>query len=163
LAVSEAQIIGLHADEVDVAEPAIAALSDDLRFERLDHPDDEVWRFVAECGADRSADHVPVFVARHAAAVTRAVCYVPVEFLTVSSQMRLSALALLPVTDPRLPPSRPWFGLEASTGCVVAVEVDGTSYGQMAERAREYVSRTCAASGSRWEDRPGRLPWRCVS
>ena len=38
MAVSEAQIIGLHADEVDVAEQAIAALSDDLRFEHLDHP-----------------------------------------------------------------------------------------------------------------------------
>ena len=74
------KFIGVLADDVKAAEEATAALVGDLRFEHFDHADDEVRRFVAECWAD----HVPAFVARHAAEVTHAACYLPVEFLTVS-------------------------------------------------------------------------------
>jgi hypothetical protein len=84
LATDEDKFIGVLADEVKAAEKATAVLVDDLRFEHLDHADDAVWRFAAECWADRLTDHVPAFVARHAAEVMPTICYLPVEFLTVS-------------------------------------------------------------------------------
>lgn len=137
LATGEDQFIGVLADEVEAAGKATAALIEDLRFEHLDHADDEVWRFVAECWADRSADHVPVFVARHAAEVKHATCYIPVEFLTVNAETEFTGLGSLPVNDPRVPSAKPWFVLEKPTGCVAAVEVEGSSYSRMAGRARE--------------------------
>jgi len=59
---------------VEAADKATAALLGDLRFEHLDHADDQVWRFVAESGAHRSADHVPTIVTRCTAEVTQAAC-----------------------------------------------------------------------------------------
>ncbi len=137
LAIDENKFIGVLADEVKAAEKATAALTGDLRFEHLDHADDEVWRFVAECWADRLTDHVPAFVAHHAAELMHATCYLPVEFLAVKSETQLPGLVLLPPGDPRVPPAKPWFGLEKPTGCVAAVEVEGSSYGRMAGRARD--------------------------
>jgi hypothetical protein len=136
LATDEAQAIGVLADEVAAAKEAARIVREDLRFEHLDHPDDAVWRFVEECWALRPTDHVPLFVERHAHEVTRATCYLPVEFLTVTTETQLPGVLLMPVTDPRVPPAKPWFTLEQPTGCVAAVEVDGTEYGRMAERAR---------------------------
>ena len=157
LATGENKFIGVLADEVKAAEKATTALGGDLRFEHLDHADDEVWRFVAECWADRLTDHVPAFVARHAAEVTRAACYLPVEFLTVKSETQLPGLTLLPVGDPRVPSAKPWFVLEKPTGCVAAVEVEGSSYGRMAGRARDHGSHVLrglrVALGGRVHDR----------
>jgi len=42
LATGEDQFIGVLADEVEAAEKATAAVRGDLRFEHLDHADDEV-------------------------------------------------------------------------------------------------------------------------
>ena len=58
LATAENQFIGVLADEVAADEKATAAVTGDVRFEHLEHADDAVWRFVAECWADRSTDHV---------------------------------------------------------------------------------------------------------
>jgi hypothetical protein len=138
----------LLANEVDAAEKAISAVRNDLRFEHLDHADDAVWRFVAECWADRSADYVPVFVERHAAVVRQATCYLPVEFLTVNTEAQFPELVLLPVTDPRVPPATPLFALEQPTGCVAAVEVEGTDYGRMADRAGNGLAGCCGPCGS---------------
>ena len=91
---------------------------------------------MAQCWANRSVDHVPAFVAQHAAEVKHLVCYLPVEFLTVRSETQLPGLMLVPVTDSRVPSAKPWFALEKPTGCVAVVQVEGTSYGQMANRAR---------------------------
>jgi hypothetical protein len=157
LATGEDKFIGVLADEVKAAEKATAVLVDDLRFEHLDHADDAVWRFVAECWADRLTDHVPAFVARHAAEVMRTTCYLPVEFLTVKSETQLPGLVLLPVGDPRVPPAKPWFALEKPTGCVAAVQAQGSSYGRMAGRARDRASQVLRglriALGGRVHDR----------
>jgi hypothetical protein len=47
---------------------------------------------------------------------------------------------LLPVDDPQIPPPAPWFVLEKPTGCVAAVEVEGSSFARMADRARDRVN-----------------------
>ena len=73
-------------------------------------------------------------------------CYLPVEFLTVNSETQLPGLVLLPAGDPRVPSATSWFVLEKPTGCVAAVEVEGSSYGRMAGRARG--SRQSRTEGS---------------
>jgi hypothetical protein len=141
LITSESRYLGLLADEVEAVGSATSALAADPRFEHLDHADDAVWRFVAECWADRSTDHVPVFLTRNAAEVEHAACYIPIEFLTVESRTQLPGLVLLPVDDPQVPPANPRYKLDQPTGCVAVVEVDGSSYGPMAERAGERVAQ----------------------
>lgn len=137
LATSEHHVLGILADEMEAAENATTALLGDQRFEHLQKPSDDIWRFVAECWADKSTDHVAAFVARHAAEVTQAVCYIPIEYLTVKDERRLPEIALLPVSDSRIPPAHPWFALDKPTGCVAAVPVSGSDYGKMADRARD--------------------------
>ena len=100
LASSEGQTLGFLRDEVDAADKATAALLGDLRFEHLDRAEEKVRQFMAECWADRSGDRVPLFVASHAAEVRNATCYIPVEFLSVTSVTEFPGLCLLPVADP---------------------------------------------------------------
>jgi len=132
-------------DEVEAADRATAALLGDVRFEHLDRAEDQVRRFMAECWADRSADHVPLFVASRSAEVRNATCYIPVEFLGVTSVAEFPGVRLLPVDDPQVPPPTPWFVLEKPTGCVAAVEVEGSSFARMADRARDRVNHLLRA------------------
>jgi hypothetical protein len=85
LASDEAQTLCFLRDEVDAADEATAALLGDVRFEHLDRAEDKVRRFMAECWADRSTDYVPLLVASYGAEVRKATCYIPVEFLSVTS------------------------------------------------------------------------------
>jgi hypothetical protein len=52
---------------------------------------------------------------------------------------------LLPVDDPQVPLPTPWFVLEKPTGCVAAVEVEGSSFARMANRARDRVNHLLRA------------------
>lgn len=145
LASDGAQTLYFLCDEVEAADKATAALLGDVRFEHLDRAEDKVRRFMAECWADRSTDHVPLFVASHSAEVRKATCYIPVEFLWVTSVAAFPGVRLLPVDDPQVPPSAPWFLLEKPTGCVAAVEVEGSSFARMADRARDRVNHLLRA------------------
>jgi hypothetical protein len=139
LASDEAKTVYFFRDEVEAADEATAALLGDLRFEHLDHAEDKVRRFMAECWADRSTDHVTLFVASHSAEVRKATCFIPVEFLSVTSVREFPGVRLLPVDDPQIPRPTPGFILEKPTGCVAAVEVEGSSFTRMADRARDRV------------------------
>jgi hypothetical protein len=139
LASDEAKTVYFFRDEVEAADEATAALLGDLRFEHLDHAEDKVRRFMAECWADRSTDHVPLFVASHSAEVRKATCFIPVEFLSVTSVREFAGVRLLPVDDPQVPRPTPEFILEKPTGCVAAVKVEGSSFIRMADRARDRV------------------------
>jgi len=156
LASDEAKTVYFFRDEVEAADEATAALLGDLRFEHLDHAEDKVRRFMAECWAERSTDHVPLFVASHNAEVRRATCYIPVEFLSVTSVKEFPGVRLLPVDDPQIPRPTPGFSLEKPTGCVAAVEVEGTSLAKMADRARDRVRfllrAVCIAESGRVHD-----------
>jgi hypothetical protein len=139
LASDEAKTVYFFRDEVEAADEATAALLGDLRFEHLDHAEDKVRRFMAECWADRSTDHVTLFVASHSAEVRKATCFIPVEFLSVTSVREFPGVRLLPVDDPQIPRPTPGLILEKPTGCVAAVEVEGSSFTRMADRARDRV------------------------
>ena len=54
-------------------------------------------------------------------------------------------MRLLPVDDPQVPLPAPWFVLEKPTGCVAAVEVEGSSFARMADRARDRVNHLLRA------------------
>jgi hypothetical protein len=141
----EAQTLGFLRDEVDAADKTIAALLADVRFEHLGHAKDEVRRFMAECWADTLIDHIPLFVASHSAEVMTATCYIPVEFLSVTSAIAFPGVNLLPVDEPHVPSASPGFVLEKPTGCVAAVEVEGSSFARMADRARDRVNHLLRA------------------
>lgn len=145
LASGEAQTLNFLRDEVDAAHKPIDALLTDVRFEHLDHAKEEVHRFMAECWADTSIDYVPLFVARHSAEVRAATCYIPVEFLSVTSAIAFPGVRLLPIDDPQVPSACPGFALEKPTGCVAAVEVEGSNFALMADRARDRVNHLLRA------------------
>ena len=145
LASDEAQALGFLPDAADAADKATGTLLADVRFEHLDRAEDKVRRFMAECWTDQSIDHVPLFLATHGREARRATCYIPVEFLSVTSATELPGVRLLPVDDPQIPPATPWFVLEKPTGCVAAVEVEGSSLGRMADRARDRVNHLLRA------------------
>jgi len=68
------------------------------------------------------------------------VCYIPVEFLSVRTETNVVGIRLIPIDDPRIPKANPWFTREKPIGCVVAIDMEGTSYEQMAEEARAVAS-----------------------
>jgi hypothetical protein len=128
--------LGLVREEVTVFERVKAALRTDLRFEHLRDVDNAVWHFVGECWADRGTDHVAAFIERHGRQPMARLCYFPIEFLSVVSEMEVFGIHLLPVNDPKVPQTRTWFKREAPVGSVAAVRVRGTSFERMADRAR---------------------------
>lgn len=141
LATDETPGLALLGDEVAAMATTQAALLDDLRFEHMRNVEDAVWEFVAECWLDRRNNHVPMFIAQHEIKPFDDVCYVPVEFLTVPSETEVFGIRLLPVDDERIPTvAGDWFGREKPIGSFAAVDVQGTDYRRMAERARRVAS-----------------------
>lgn len=117
---------------------AQAVLLGDLRFEYLARRDAEtaLWRFVCQCCADRTHDHVQPFIREHAREVLDLTCYLPVEYLEVTEDTEVAGLRLLPVTSDEILPQQRHFTLDPPIGCVAAVPVSGTSAARIADRAR---------------------------
>jgi hypothetical protein len=130
--------LGLLPDEEEVYQEAQAILLSDLRFEHLERRQvaDALWRFLCQCYADRTRDHVPQFIEEHARDVLDVPCYLPIEHLTVETDTDAAGLRLLPATSDVVPQQSGWFVLDPPVGCVAAVGVSGTNYARMAERAR---------------------------
>ena len=131
----------LHADEEEVYQAAQHALLEDLRFEYMDgrEAQEELWRFACQSVTDRGHDHVQPFVAAYAREVLNVICYLPVEHLSLNDEVQIQGRRLLPCSSHEIPKPGRRFSLEPPVGCVAAVRVQGTSYGRMAERAREEV------------------------
>ena len=57
----------------------------DPRFEYLERRKaaDALWRFLCQCYADRTHDHISLFIAEYAWEILDLTCYLPVEHLTV--------------------------------------------------------------------------------
>lgn len=127
----------LYADEETAFQDAQQVLLDDLRFEHLGEGTDEaVWRFVAEAHVDRTRDHVHRFVEQHGNQPVELTCYIPVEYLAVSSVTAIVGLLLLPPAADEVPStSLGFFSLAPPVGSVAAVSVMGTDRKRMAERA----------------------------
>lgn len=123
-------------DEVAAMKAVQEALLADLHFEHLRKPDDDVWHFVSQCWANPEANKVADFIEEHQQDPFEAVCYIPVEHLSVETAKTVLGIRLLTTNDPALPQARPGINLEKPTGCVAAVSVEGTNYGLMASRAR---------------------------
>ena len=119
-------------------EQAKAEVLKDPRFEYLDDTrlDDLLWRFIHGCLVDRSRDKVKAFLDEHRHEVQELVCYLPVEYLTVTTEREILGVRLLPLGTEEMPPPGAWFRLNEPVGVAVAVPVKGTNHGLMAERAR---------------------------
>ena len=128
--------VGLLADEAAVFKKLVSALSGDLRFEHVGNAEDAAWEFVGDCWRDNEADHVPAFLEQQTRDPVDRTCYMPVEHLTVSSEIAILGLRLLPRDDPRVPNLGPRFNAAPAVGCFAAVDVRGSHYGKMGERAQ---------------------------
>lgn len=138
IATEEFRSLGLLPDEEEAYQEAQAILLSDLRFEHFERREvaDALWRFLCQCCADRTRDHVPQFIEEHARDVLDVTCYLPIEHLTVETDTEIAGLRLLPTTSDVVPQQSVWFVLDPPVGCVAAVGVSGTNYARMAERAR---------------------------
>lgn len=130
-------------DEVSAAEHAMDALLGDLSLEHLaEDAKDAVWLFVAECVLQRATDHVAVFLERHAREPKAMDCYLPVEFLQVTREIEVLGVRFLPLGDERIPPTEGGFRLSSPVASVAMVNVQGTNYRRMADRAGAVVNHT---------------------
>ena len=140
---SEVAALAFGAREAEAFKDARDALLNDLRFEHLGRAaEDAIRLFVGECYSGMATDHVREFVAQHAKEPMNLVCYVPVAFLKVDAESDVLGIRLLPVDDSRLPREISAISLLPPVGCVAAVDVSGTSYAMMAERARRVVAHS---------------------
>lgn len=134
---SDCRMIGLCDEERGALERLRSLLPHDLRFEHLEdrNADEATWRFVClahlQCG-----DHVGEFVAQYARDPIDRTCFLPLELLTVSEELELLGVRLLPPSV--VTPPEPFFGPgpTPNTGSAVAVPARGTNYTKMSLRAR---------------------------
>lgn len=136
LATPGSTMLSLGAAELAQMNIAAAALGADLEFEHIEKPQAALQIFVAHAWTDQVKDHVPDFFERHRRKVLDLVCYLTVEHLSVTEDARVLLAHLLPLTDPRIPTGVHRSKMDGSVGCVAAINVRGTSYRKMAERAR---------------------------
>jgi hypothetical protein len=132
------RMLYLMPDEEEAYQEAQAILLGDLRFEYMERRQVEavLWRFLCESYTDRARDHVQRFIAEHAWEIRELTCYLPVEYLTVDSDVEVTGVRLLPTTNAEIPRKTRWFVLEPPVGCIAAVSVSGTNYARMAARGR---------------------------
>lgn len=128
----------LEPDEEQAYRQAQAVVLGDPRFEYLEQREaaEALWRFICQCHVDRTSDHVALFVAERAREIVEVTCYLPVEHLEVTAETDIVDLRLLPTTSAEIPQQGRRFVLDPPVRCVVAVPVSGSSYKEMAERAR---------------------------
>jgi hypothetical protein len=129
--------LGLFGDEGRVLDELRALLPDDLRFEHLKKQqiDDATWRFMSEAHLRRS-DAVANFMEANAREPFRRECFLPIELLTVSKEVALLGVRLLPSGDLTLPGTFLGPDPRPTVASVGAVVVIGTDHTQMALRAR---------------------------
>lgn len=127
-------------DESEAVDRAAAALREDRRFEHLDDPEKFTWEFADEAFVHEKGDRVSEFVTEHAREVLDRRCYLPIEYLKLTTAIELGRVRLLPLSDSELPEAQPpWFLLDPPVGAVAVIEVSGTNGGRMADRARAEV------------------------
>lgn len=133
--------LALLPEEAEALRRAHDDLLNDLRFEHMERSlEKELWRFVCKAYLDPKNDFVGRFVDTHARQPKELICYIPVEFLKVTSPVHVFGMQLLPLGDSRIPPARWRFKLDAPVASVLAIPVMGTNHGRMADRA-ENVAR----------------------
>lgn len=125
-------------------EEAKAKILRDQRFEYIDDKrlDDLLWRFIHGSLLDRSRDKVKAFMDEYCREVQEIVCYLPVDYLTVTAERKVLDVRLLPVNSEEIPPPGPWFRIEKPAGGVAAVWTKGTNHSLMADRARATADHT---------------------
>jgi len=133
---ADREMLALGAEEKRAVDMAVTALSEDLEFEHLEQAFDAVWEFAASAWRVSGVDHVPSFLAARRRDVLHETCFLTVQNLTVDGPWLFAGACFLPPDGPGAPPADPWLG-PLATGCLVGVEVVGTSLRLMHARARD--------------------------
>jgi hypothetical protein len=120
----------------DAVDQAVAVIVADLRFEHLAKLKDAVWDFFIRSWAE-PAIRVADFVSWHARDVRTEICYIPIEYLEVTSVLTVGRVRLLPPAHDEVPEEKSgWLISSPALGAVAGVETTGTDYRKMADRAR---------------------------
>jgi hypothetical protein len=132
----ERPMLYVGAAERDALHVAVAEVRADPRLEHLGkRVDDEVWNLLCAAALTEEPELVENFMSEHARLADARPCYMPVENLIVSEACEVAGATLLPVDHPDVPGSSFGFSLEEPVGSVIAVNVEGTDFGAMYERA----------------------------
>src|SRR5450759_376894 len=134
--------LGLSRQEDDALSDLEWSLNQDPRFDHLKgKPHDVAVGFLFECDDYPTRDNAPAFLAAHAKSLETAVCYIPVEYLSVPNETTVYGVRLLPPTDAYVPKPSGRYTLQPPVGSVAAIDVAGTDYGRMADRGRLTVEQ----------------------
>lgn len=132
----ENQSLSVNREERQALRKVEKALLNDLAYEHLgDKAEAAVWRFACECAFDKKTDFIADFVAEHFKQPDERVCFIPVEYLKVSTEHEFQGVKFLPVTSVDVTPS-PGFVTAPPVGSIAAVTVSGTDRQRMTDRAR---------------------------
>src|SRR5450756_62607 len=122
--------LGLSRQEDDALSDLEWSLNQDPRFDHLKgKPHDVAVGFLFECDDYPTRDNAPAFLAAHAKSLETAVCYIPVEYLSVPNETTVYGVRLLPPTDASVPKPSGRYTLQPPVGSVAAIDVAGTDYG----------------------------------
>lgn len=116
---------------------ASKALQSDLRFEHLQKVEDLLEVLAVEARMNSDVDVAAEFSKRNSREVVETVCFIPVHRLNFLEEIQMQDVLFLPTTDPRVPPTDSFREHEGPFKSVAVMEVAGTNYRNMAERARE--------------------------
>lgn len=117
----------------------LKAIEQDLRFEHLKGADAILWRFAAQSIIQRNQDHVASFATQYQLSPVRRRCFFQVEHLKVKLPISIMGVELLPIGSADVPQD-PAFAPTPTAGCYLAIWVEGTDLGKMADRARVAAS-----------------------
>lgn len=133
----------LNAAQARLVEELQRLLLDDLRFEHLRSEVPKVVAgFVHNCSDRPKENHVSAFIETHAQTPRTSTCYLPVEYLRVSKELVVLGVRLIPPDDAAAPPPLGRFSLEPPVGSLAVVDVIGTDYVRMVQRARNRAEHT---------------------
>lgn len=120
--------------EANALKKAVELLGTDLRFEYLEDGQrrDLVHRFAIRALTD-DKQSVADFVAEHAREIKKVYCYMDIEDLAVTSELRVADVRFVP---PDRAPAPRLFNRPISVRGVAVVACEGTDFSKMTERAK---------------------------
>lgn len=133
----------LSADEKKALIDGRRLLRSDLRFEHLSDRDIQnyTWEFACRAHLDPDAELVQDFFEEHGREPADRTCYLPLELLEVTEPVEFQGVTILPREDVEPPAIALGPDPRPLGGSVVAVQVRGTDYGKMRDRALEKAER----------------------
>jgi hypothetical protein len=129
----------LNAEQCDALDSAKERLSNDLRFEYLSDKDadEALWHLACEVKAKPGErGWADAFAAEYAEEPIKTICFLSAESLTTEEEVELFGVRLLPPESVTVPEHLAVVPGDGPIAAIFAIEVTGTSFDKMSERAR---------------------------